>query len=166
MRRSWFCARMGLCALGALVFLGCGADEGTPTHAVTGIVKQKGTPVEGVAVSFVPDGSGESAVGVTDASGKYALTTRKQGDGAVAGRYKVGFAKYEGPPPGAATESTKMHADYDISNEYPPGYNPDAVPEAPPSKNLLPDKYADPSQSGFTAEVKAQANTIDFDLPE
>jgi hypothetical protein len=106
-------------------------------------------------------------VGVTDAAGKYSLTTRKQNDGALAGRYKVGFAKYEAPPPAAENATPAADkASYDVSDEYPAGYNPDAVPEAPPSKNLLPEKYADPNQSGFNAEVKAEPNTFDFDLPE
>jgi hypothetical protein len=147
-----------------MLCLGCGGPTGEPTYPVTGTVKVNGAPAEGVAVSFVPDGDGgQCAVGVTDAAGKYSLTTRKKDDGAVVGRYKVGFAKYQGPPPTAA-EPAKMHADYDVSNEYPPGYNPDAVPETPPAKNLLPAKLADPLQSGFAAEVKPESNTLDFDL--
>ena len=163
MRRIQFHGWGSLLALGAVISLGCGAGEGEPTYSVTGTVTLNGAPVEGVAVSFVPDGSGQSAVGVTDASGKYALTTRKKDDGATVGRYKVSFAKYEGQPP-AAAGSTKVHADYDVSNEYPPGYNPDAVPEAAPAKNLLPPKYSDPNSSGFTAEVGKSGNTYDFDL--
>ena len=168
MRRNDSLVRIVLVVCGLALCLGCGVEEGEPTYSVSGVVKRKGAPVEGVAVSFVPAGDGgQSAVGVTDAAGNYSLTTRKQNDGALVGRYKVGFAKYEAPPP--AAENATPAADkpsYDVSDEYPAGYNPDAVPEAPPSKNLLPEKYADANQSGFTAEVKAQANTFDFDLPE
>jgi hypothetical protein len=164
MRRVFFPAWACLLAASCAIHFGCAPEEGEPTYSVSGIVKLKGAPVEGVAVSFVPDGSGQSAVGVTDASGKYLLTTRKQNDGAIVGRYKVGFAKYEAPPAEAVT--TQTNPDYDVSDEYPPGYNPDAVAEAPPAKNLLSAKYADPSQSGFTVEVKAESNTFDFDLPE
>lgn len=78
----------GWLALGAMVCLGCGGAEGEPTYSVTGVVTLNGAPLEGVAVSFVPDGSGQSAVGVTDASGKYSLTTRMKDDGAVIGRYR------------------------------------------------------------------------------
>jgi hypothetical protein len=172
---AWSTFWATLWAASCVLGLGCAVEEGEPTYSVTGTVKLKGQPVEGVAVSFVPDtpdgagpgGGGQSAVGVTDAAGNYSLTTRKQNDGALVGRYKVGFAKYEAPPPAAENPTPAADkASYDVSDEYPAGYNPDAVPEAPPSKNLLPEKYADPTQSGFTAEVKAQANTFDFDLPE
>jgi len=151
-------------SLGAVISLGCGAAEGELTYPVTGTVTLNGAPVEGVAVSFVPDGSGQSAVGVTDASGKYALTTRKKDDGAVVGRYKVSFAKYEGQPP-TTSGSTNVPAD-DLTNRYPPGYNPDAVPEAPPAENLLPPKFSDPNSSGFSAEVGKSGNTHDFDLKD
>src|SRR5262245_44430313 len=153
----------GWLALSAVIYLGCGTVEGEPTYSVTGVVTLNGAPAEGVAVSFVPEGNGESAVGVTDAAGKYALTTRIKDDGAVVGRYKVSFAKYQSQQP-PSTGGGKAHPDYDISDAYPPGYNPDAVPDAPPSKNLLPAKLADPNQSGFTAEVVKGGNTHNFDL--
>jgi hypothetical protein len=160
--------RISLCGwsllmLGASFCLGCAQDAGVPTFPVSGTVTLNGAPAAGIAVSFVPDGSGESAVGVTDATGKYTLTTRKSGDGAVPGRYKVTMAKYEGKET-PTTDPSQAHANYDISNEYPPGYNPDAVPEAPPSQNLLPAQYSDPATSGFSAEVVKGENTYNFDL--
>jgi hypothetical protein len=141
-----------LLGLGLFLGAGCGAqDEGPKTYPVSGTVTLKGQPAEGVTVSFIPDSGGQSAVGVTDASGKYQLTTRKKDDGAVPGRYKVTLAKYEGKNT-PVTDASEMHADYDISNEYPPDFDPYAA-EAPPSKNLFPTKYANPSTSGLTAEV-------------
>ena len=151
--------------LGLVIVILCGcdpADTGPPTFPVTGTVTIKGSPVEGVAVSFVSDGSGESAVGVTDSSGKYKLTTRVKDDGAVVGKYKVTLAKYDGQKQGVSNPS-EMHADYDISNEYPPGYD-ESKAQAPISKNLLPMKYSDPNTSGFTAEVAEKDNAFDFDI--
>jgi hypothetical protein len=154
--------KWSMLALSALVCLGCAEIEEDPVFPVSGTVTRKGSPVEGVAVTFVPEGSSPSAVGVTDASGKYMLTTRAKDDGATAGKYKVTFAKYEGKP---STGSTEVHADYDISNEYPAGYNPDAQVDTP-SKNLLPVKYALPESSGYTADVVEGENTFDFDLKD
>jgi hypothetical protein len=155
-----------LVALGALFCAGCTGDDGPPTVPVTGIVTLNGTPVEGVTVTFIPasEGAGESAVGVTDASGKYSLATRKKDDGAVVGKYKVTMAKYQGGAPAAAADASKVHADYDISDEYAPGYDEKAASDAPPAQNLLPPQYANADQSGFTAEVVAGENKHDFDL--
>ena len=149
--------------LGIVVFCGCDpADTGPPTYAVTGTVTMKGKPAEGVAVSFVPEGSGESAVGVTDSTGKYTLTTRVKDDGAVAGKYKVTMAKYDGQKQGVS-EPSEMHADYDVSDQYPPGYD-ESKAQSPISKNLLPMRYSDPTTSGFAAEVAEKDNTFDFEI--
>jgi hypothetical protein len=117
---------------------------------VSGKVTMQGAPIEGVAVSFIPDGNGHNAVGVTDNSGMFQLTTRIKNDGAVPGKYRVSLAKYEGEQ--TVTDPSKMHADYDITNEYPEGYQEGAA-EKPPAKNLLPVNYADPNTSGMSAEV-------------
>ena len=149
--------------LGILVFCGCEpADTGPPTYAVTGTITMKGSPVEGVAVSFVPEATGESAVGVTDSAGKYNLTTRMKDDGAVAGKYKVTLAKYDGQKQGVS-DASEMHADYDVSDQYPPGYD-ESKAQSPISKNLLPMRYSDPTSFGFTAEVAEKENTFDFDI--
>jgi len=146
--------------LGCAISLGCGQSEGAATVAVTGSVTQKGSPIEGAIVSFVPSGNeGQSAVGVTDSSGKYSLTTRKKDDGAIPGHYKVSITKYDGP------KATTGGGDVAGPNgEMPASYTGEA-PEAPPAKNLLPAKYASPDSSGFSAAVSAGApNTHNFEL--
>jgi hypothetical protein len=148
---------------GVVVCLGCGSRNDSGTFPVTGTVTVNGAPAEGVAVSFIPDGAGPSAVGVTDESGKYSLTTTSKDDGAMPGRYQVTLAKYDSGQ-AAAPETEQVHADYDVSDEYAAGYDESAASLAPPSKNLLPEKYADPTRSGFFAEVVAGANTHNFDL--
>jgi hypothetical protein len=122
----------------------------------------KGKPVAGVAVSFVPEGSGESAVGVTDSAGEYKLTTRVKDDGAVKGRYSVTLAKYDAQKQGVS-DPGEMHADYDVSDQYPPGYD-ESKASSPISKNLLPMRYSDPTTSGYSAEVTEKENIFDFDL--
>ena len=152
------------CALATVVLcLGCGGRNDSGAIPVTGTVTINGAPAQGVAVSYIPEAAGPSAVGVTDDSGKYSLTTINRDDGAMPGRYQVTVAKYESGQ-SATPETQQVHADYDVSDEYAPGYNESAASFAPPSKNLLPDKYADPTTSGFFAEVVAGNNTHNFDL--
>jgi hypothetical protein len=150
---------LGLCVL---AILGCDAPPGFRTVPVSGTITRNGNPLEGAAVSFIPDVGGESATGITDSAGKYQLTTRQKDDGAVPGQYKVTIAKYAGQST-ATTAPGEATADYDISNEYPEGYNPDTQ-DSTPSRNLLPLKYASPGTSGFEANVVEGENTIDFDV--
>lgn len=82
--RSGF-VRAGLIALACLA--GCG-PSGPSTVAVSGTLKIKGQPVEGVEVQFI---SAEFAgFGKTDAGGKFQLVP-----GAVPGPNKVCFRKFE-----------------------------------------------------------------------
>jgi hypothetical protein len=128
-------------------------------------VTRKGSPVEGVAVTFIPSGGdGESAVGVTDSSGKFQLTTRSKDDGAVAGKYKVSLAKYEGQP--ATAGGGQMNPDLDDVNQYPEGYDESKASQLPPSKNVFPAKYSDADRSGLTADVQETDNTINFEIPD
>jgi hypothetical protein len=46
-------------------------------------------PLENAVVTFVPDGEGRMATGITDKNGNFALTTFSTGDGAIPGDYKV-----------------------------------------------------------------------------
>jgi hypothetical protein len=154
--------RTGILAV-VVLCVGCAGGKGSGTVPVTGKVTLNGAPAEGVAVSFISDGGGPSAVGVTDESGQYSLTTTAKDDGAMPGRYRVTLAKYQGSD-SATAQSGEVHADYDITNEYPAGYDESAAALAAPSKNLLNDRYADPNTSGFTAEVAEGPNTHNFDL--
>jgi len=62
------------------------------TQLVEGIVLLDGEPVESAVVQFVPsEGGGELATGLTDANGKFDLTSiyGNRGRGALQGQYKV-----------------------------------------------------------------------------
>lgn len=147
---------------------GCGGEEGVPTYPVTGTVTQKGKPVEGAIVSFTPIADGKSASAVSDASGKYSLTTNVSGDGAQEGQYNVTIAKYATKLPEKATPNTDAEADpYDITDEYAEDYNEmeESEKAAAIARNLLPEKYANPSSSKLVATVSATGpNTHDFKL--
>lgn len=114
------------------------------TFPVTGVVSIEGKPLPGATVMFNPaGGNGHGSIALTDASGRYKLTTFKPGDGVVPGDYKVAITKIE--LGGSGSDS------------------PVAV--APDPKNVLSAKYADDSTSGLTATVEAKPdNTFDFVL--
>jgi hypothetical protein len=150
-----------------LVCLGCSGENLEPVYPVSGTITSKGKPVEGAIVAFTPTtpGVGISASGVTDSSGVYKLTTRMSGDGAAAGKYDVTVAKYDKKlEPKKSEGSDKLADPYDITNEYPTGYNEMQASEiaASLSKNLLPPKYANPAASKLNAEVKSGTNSFDF----
>lgn len=159
-RRVLLAASSCLLAVG---IVGCGVGDNRPARApVSGTVTLGGNPVEGALVTFVPKSKdGESAVGTTDASGQYVLTTFERGDGAVPGEYFVKVAKYE-----AYDVPVDNGENMEFSEEaYEQAYTaPDEneVPQGP--KNLLPAKYADSYNSGLEYVVKEGENTYEIQL--
>jgi hypothetical protein len=126
---------------------GCGRGrrpELPETFPVTGMVSLDGKPVAGASVMFNPKGGqGHGSVAVSDASGRYKLTTFSPGDGVVPGEYKVAITK---------TVLEKSESDSPMAGSGDP-------------KNVLPTRYADDSTSGFKATVEAKPdNTFDFAL--
>jgi hypothetical protein len=73
---------------------------------VTGSVLVDGEPAEGIVVRFFRDGlpgqtNADTPLAVTSKEGKFALSTNGDGDGAVAGTYRVTFTWKTGNGPGA-----------------------------------------------------------------
>lgn len=72
---------------------GCGDDGRLPTHPVFGQVMINGQPADGCTVTLIPaDAQLQSQLmpgGLTDAEGKFQLTTYETHDGAPAGPYGV-----------------------------------------------------------------------------
>ena len=151
MKRKTFNGSFMLLTIGIALSLGV---RGRFTH--------DGNPVDGATVTFVPAGGGHSANGVTDASGKYSLTTFASGDGAVAGQYGVKIVRYEGGADEAAGGAGAEPEE--------PGGIPDAAgvgeegEEESEPKNVLPEKYADPGTSELNATVGEGGGTFDFTL--
>ena len=106
--------------------------------------------------SFPSRKAGTTAL--TDAEGKYKLTTTKSGDGAVPGSYKVKVLKWDKAP----VDTSKMVRNMTYEEEQ-KAYNPDAKPAAPP-KNLLPKKYESENTSGLSHMVAESPSTFDIDL--
>jgi hypothetical protein len=140
-----------------LTIAGCNKSR-LDTVPITGIVTLDGTPVDKATVVFAPaEGGGQAASGVTDASGRYSLTTVDPNDGALPGKYTVMISKTDAPPsatdqavkPGM-TEDEKIKAAYDARDKA-----GDAEPEF---KDQLPAKYKT-GAGGFTADVSKGGKT-------
>ena len=142
---------------GSLLMMGCAQPQGPErptTYAVSGTVTHNGNPVEGATVNFQSATGANGAVGTTDATGKYTLTTFAAGDGAVPGEYKIKIVKFEG--------AAKTDVVDESSEDY---VAPIEGQEDAPPKNLLPEAYADATTSGLTATVTQDAAQVfDFAL--
>lgn len=96
-QRRTTCLYARPCVLLALgVVAGCGSTN-KPLARVTGTVSHRGQGIPGAAVMFAPLASesavpGKPAIGITDAEGKFRLTTYAPGDGAVIGQHRVQIA--------------------------------------------------------------------------
>ena len=82
----------------SLSTLGCGGGEpGTskkPVFPTTGMVTLFGAPLADATIAFAPTASGQpTAIGRTDATGNFTLTTYQFGDGAAEGSFKVVVTK-------------------------------------------------------------------------
>ena len=142
------CAGMAVFALAA----GYGGPEGAadrqPTAPATGIVTHIGKPVEGATITFVPAINPVPAYGITDAEGKFELTTYEQDDGAIVGEHFVTINKTTGATPPSGPPSTGNEDPEDFEN-----YNPPSLGVTPPPvvQHLLPERYSRPDTSGLTA---------------
>lgn len=152
-------------AAGALVVTGGCAEShrtgGPPTHKATATVVWKGEPVEGANVVFAPldEAQGVAAYGRTDRNGVVELTTFENGDGAVAGSYRVTVTKLEQRMPDVPAElkETDPNRYDDLMIE--------AGKNAGPPVHLLPAKYASSNTTDLTAEVREGGeNSFQFEL--
>ena len=160
---SWKCF---VCGVALVVLAGCEAGSELGTAPVSGTVTLDGQAVDGVAVAFKPTASdGRGAVGVTGADGQFTLTTAQSGDGALPGSYAVTLTK-------SAAAEAMPSGEFDENNQPSPermaqmkkNMQSGGPPTSAAPKNELPDKYASPETSGFTAEVKLGEEN-DFTFP-
>lgn len=135
-------------------------------YPVIGRVTMNGNPVANATVTFSPQADQPVAMGRTDASGNYSLTTYEADDGAAPGDYKVMVTKSAGgskaggapshdpnDPQASSADPQAMHAAARTSS----GENL--------SSSLLPQKYASKADTDLTASVTdGDSNKIDFDL--
>jgi hypothetical protein len=87
----------------SLLAVGCGGPPpGLEKHLVSGVVTVNGNPAERMAVTFHhPDESLLANLryptGVTDAEGRFTLSSESENDGAVRGKYRVTFSWLSSP---------------------------------------------------------------------
>lgn len=113
-----------------------------------GVVTYQNQPVEGATVVFAPTDGKHAASGLTDSSGRFAVSAFPNSEGAVPGSYKVTVTKLE--TPSASAEGGDGHGE-----------------SVAAPKNLLPTKYAETAGTPLTADVPASGKTdFQFDLAE
>jgi len=129
------------------------------TAAASARVSYQGNPVEGATVTLHPTAAkGVGAAGITDASGTAQLITFEPGDGAIPGTYSVSVTQFVGQ---GTPQVTNMQEYAEMMKKMKPGQ------QSPQARNLLPAKYADPANSGLTANIQeSQRNELAFDLTD
>lgn len=101
-----------LIALLSMLLIGCGGG----TRSVRGVVTLEGAPVAGATVLFMPDNPDgpdgrRPASGFTSTDGTFRLTTYKENDGALPGKYRVVIQKTDAAKdPGTAEQSALERA--------------------------------------------------------
>jgi len=131
--------RVLILALVLCGFIGCGPSLPPPVP-VAGTIKYQGKPIEQGRILLVPENeeSGEPAGGAIK-DGKFVLTTREDGDGAVPGRYKIGVMAIAEVPVKEGQE--------------------------PDFKSLIPSKFGNAEESGITREIPPEGNMeLDFNI--
>lgn len=124
---------------------GCSNEPpGPPTYPLTGTVTLDGEPLEAADVVFSPSpgSGGKAAQAMTDAEGKFEVSTHVGGGnykvGVLPGSYGVTISKLE-----SVGERESMGA---------------------PPKNLLPSEYDNPRDPKWTIEVSAEPKQANFEL--
>ncbi len=123
-------------------YVGCGRS-GPATAPVGGKVTFAGKPVAEGSVKFWSEADGTLAVGQIDSDGNYRLTTHPNLDGATLGKHRVTIRSVQTiVNPKAANWRDREKLVW-----------------------LVPPRYDGRQSSPLTAEVTADSNTIDFNLP-
>ena len=133
----------------ASVFLGCGVKY--PLHPVSGTVTLDGNALANATVIFHPSGSGQSASGVTDSTGKYNIKdVRPEATfGAEIGEYDV-TVSWVPPPTVDTSQMDSSSADYDKL-----AANLDKQVNAKAPSNSFPAAYGVPQKSKLKVSVVA-----------
>lgn len=140
-----------------MLFIGCSSNA-LKTNFIEGVVTLDGSPVADATITFSPKGNEPVAVGKTDSSGKYTLSSLqggRNGQGALSGDYYVTIKKMINTAPKPTEEELRNASEkgIDLTMKYPSKM-----------EYVIPSKYEDKKTSGLEATVKAGKNKIDFDL--
>ena len=142
---------------------GCGGRSNRPElAAVSGQLTYRGKPVAGATVSFMGHGSPRPAIGVTDAEGRFQLTTFEPNDGAVLGTHVVTVYK-------PANQIEPMGIDPNLDPQAYARAMDEAAARAMKAQAAgsdLPAKYANASTSDVRKEVVQGHNVINIELSD
>lgn len=141
---------------------GCSSERGPKLAAVDGIVNYQGRPIAGATVVFVPE-KGPVAMGVTDHSGKFVLSTGTS-KGVVIGPVKATIVASAGGPSDAldgVASQPKSQAEADaymkkaaeMQQSIAEGRGKDVLPIS-----LIPEKYGKTETSGLSYTIKANGD--------
>jgi hypothetical protein len=144
-KRRW----SSLLSLLSLSLLAVGCEDAAPTvkvYPAAGRVLLDGKPVEGVAITLVPDAGavGRGGYALSDASGSFSVKSVDGQDGVPPGKYKVLFQKLALPD----------------GSPLPPGANAADVD----AKNILPEPYSNPDIVNVFADI-APADNLALEFP-
>jgi hypothetical protein len=131
--------------------VGCSDGGLEGLYQVRGRVLLDGEPIEGASVFFNPiqtTPKSRAAVGLTDKNGYFRLTTLKTNDGIYPGRYQIYCTKSELVPEAAMLTEAERKKKYTNNNGI----------YSPPYQQAIPEKYINPTTSGFTYTVKKGKN--------
>ena len=137
-----------------LPFGGCGPRQSVNPNwpdrfPVTGTVTYQGKAIEGADVSFISTTKKATATGKTDSSGRFALTTYIEKDGAVSGSQMVTVRRVD------VVDKTPKDVDLSAGGK--------AVP--PEITWIVPEKFSISGKSGLSADVSETGkNDFTFDL--
>jgi hypothetical protein len=154
-----------IAAATCLALGGCSASDRPAMAPVSGKVTFQGKPIAGATVVFLCPGAPRQAVGTTDASGTYRLTTFESSDGAVVGTHVVTVKK------GAAI-SEEGDAELETNEELDSAKEVDDAVKRTletrrrvrKSRPEIPAKYAHRSTSDLSKDVIAGDNVINIEL--
>lgn len=148
---------------------GCTSGEtGPKLVAADGTVTYQGKPLAGANVMFLPE-NGPLASGVTDADGKFKLTSAGQ-PGVTAGPAKVTVTAF---PPGQKVEGSQTVNAQPKTPEEQAAYMKKAEEmqramasgQSPPApKSLIPESYNKPDTSGLSFTINPNGDNH-FDIP-
>jgi hypothetical protein len=152
-------AALLLLVVGCLL-LGCNRSNSSATYPVRGTVTYHGQPLGGASVTFMADGASRAAIGKTDETGNFQLTTFKPNDGAVPGTHVVTVKKYDSDPPPLPTAQPDGAVDPAVEAKYTAAM----ARWLATAKIAVPKKYTTPRTSDLHREVVAGENTFEIEL--
>ena len=138
----------------ATALIGCG--RGGPVQ-VEGIITLDDRPVAGATVTFIPAAAGgHPATGLTDADGRFHLTTVRAGDGAHRGEYRVHVSKQEAKVPDGPRWTEYWDDEHNKRKHAVEYYGMLWKTAATRGKSLVPTAYSDPSRTPLRCTVPAR----------